>query len=160
MEKNKECMVLVTSCYAYRDVLKNFEYFFHKFWPDCPFPVVLNIDKPLKDYGLDYDQVVVSPHKENLVRMRDVSFTTPYVILMQDDHFLFDQVDNDHILRCIQNAKKYNCGNLRLIQDPKTPEVFSEAEQLLEYKPGKAYRISARGGGMGNCIFEKICLCV
>ncbi len=146
MEKNRECTILVTSCYAYRDVLRNFEIFFRKYWSDCPFPVYLNIDRPVKKYAIDYDEVIISDHKENLLRMRDVTFKTPYVLMMQDDHFLFDQVDNEKILRCIQYARKYHCGNLRLLQDPKTAVVFSKTERLLEYKPGSAYRISARGG--------------
>lgn len=146
VEKNRECTVLVTSCFAYRDVLHNFEYFFNKFWSDCPFPVYLNIDSPMDRYEIKYEKVIISKHKENLLRMRDVKFETPYVLMMQDDHFLFDRVDNEKILRCLACAKKYNCGNLRLLQDPKTKNVFSRSEQLLEYKPGNAYRISARGG--------------
>lgn len=145
MQKNTDCSILVTSCAAYKDVLSNFEFLFKKFWEDCPFAIILNIDEEV-DTDFPYDQIVISPHKENLVRMRDVNISTPYVIMMQDDHFLFDHVDTSKILQCIEYAKKYNCGNLRLLQDPITKDIFSESEKLLEYKPGKAYRISARGG--------------
>ena len=78
--------------------------------------------------------------------MRDVNIETPYVIMMQDDYFIFDKVDNNRIFHCIDLAEKYDCGNFRLIQDPKTDTVFDEDEELLIYNPGKAYRISARGG--------------
>lgn len=145
MQKNNDCSILVTSCAAYKDVLSNFEFLFNKFWKDCPFPTILNIDEKI-DTSFPYDQIVVSPHKENLVRMRDVNISTPYVIMMQDDHFLFDHVNTADILQCIEYAKKYNCGNLRLLQDPIATDTFSESEKLLEYKPGKAYRIGARGG--------------
>lgn len=145
MEKNMKCTVLVTSCDAYKDVLYNFEFLFKKFWSDCPFPVYLNIDKEV-DTTMPYDNIIISDYKQNLVRMRAVEIKTPYVIMMQDDHFLFDKVDNSKILKCIEFAEKYDCGNLRLIQDPPTEDVFSESENLLEYKKGKAYRISARGG--------------
>lgn len=143
--KNSDCTILVTGCMAYQDVLTNFEYFFQKFWRDCPFPIILNIDGKIET-DFPYDQIVVSPHKENLIRMRDVNISSPYVIMMQDDHLLFDHVDTDKILQCIEYAKKYNCGNLRLMQDPIATDIFSDSENLLEYKPGKAYRISARGG--------------
>jgi len=145
MQKNVDCSILVTSCAAYKDVLFNFEFLFKKFWTDCPFSIILNIDEEINT-DFPYDKIVISPHKENLIRMRDVVIDTPYVIVMQDDHFLFSHVVTANILKCIEYAKKYNCGNLRLLQDPITNDVFSLSEELLEYKPGKAYRISARGG--------------
>lgn len=145
MEKNKDCCILVTSCMEYKDVLKNFEFFFQKFWRDCPFRVILNVDGKVET-TFPYDEIVVSPHKENLVRMRDVQIPSPYVIMMQEDHFLFDQVNTERILQCLEYAQKYDCGNLRLMQDPPCTDMFSESEDLLEYKPGKAYRISARAG--------------
>ena len=131
---------------AYSDVLKNFEILFKKYWSDCPFRIYLNIDEPIDDLLIDYDKIVVSNHKQNLIRMRYVNIETPYVIMMQDDYFIFDKIDNEKIIRCIDYAEKYDCGNLRLIQDPKTDTIFNEAEELLIYNPGKAYRISARGG--------------
>jgi len=143
--KNSDCTILVTSHTEYLDVLQNFEFFFKKFWNDCPFPIILNINEEIET-DFPYDQIVVSSHKANFSRMRDVVISTPYVIIMTDDHFLFDYVDTNKILQCIEYAKKYDCGNLRLIQDPITTDVFSDSENLLEYKPGKAYRISARGG--------------
>ena len=145
MIKNSDCVVLVTSCYNYRDVLDKFEFFFKKHWLDCPFEVWLNIDKEIKT-NYKYNRVIISDHPQNLVRMRDIEFTTPYVLMMQDDHWLIEDVSNDEILKCIDIAKKYNCGNLRLLRDPKTEEVFSNDEELYIYRPGKAYRISARGG--------------
>ncbi len=154
-EKNMDCTVLVTSCFAYKDVLENFELLFQKYWKDCPFPVYLNIDRKIGRHRMHYDKVILSPHKENLIRMRDIEWKTPYVLIMQDDHFLIDKVDNQKILNAIAYAKKYNCGNLRLIQDPKTEDVFSASEQLLEYKPGKAYRISARGGVWETAYLKK-----
>lgn len=144
--ENLKCTILVSSCYSYRDVLYNFEYFFMKNWKDCPFKIILNIDEPIENLSLPYDEVVISKHKENLIRMRDVKIDTPYVILLQDDHFIFDKVDTKAILECINYAEEYQCGNLRLIQDPKTDVVFDLQKKLLEYIPGKAYRISARGG--------------
>ena len=144
--ERKDCTVLITSCYAYRDVLYAFEVFFEKHWPDCPFPLVLNVDKEIPDLKLHYDRIVISEHEANLVRMRDIAFDTPYVIMIQDDHFLFDDVDTDAILEAISLAKKYSCGNLRLIQDPRTAVPFENETGLMEYLPGQAYRISARGG--------------
>lgn len=145
MEKNKDCVILVTSCYKYKDVLKNFEIFFTKHWSDCPFEIWLSMDKTV-DTDYKYDKIILSDHPQNMLRMRDIQFTTPYVIMMQDDHWLIEDVDTEKILNCIDFAKKYDCGNLRLLRDPMTQEVFSEEEKLFIYNPGTAYRISARGG--------------
>lgn len=142
---NNKCVVLVTSCCKYKDVLRNFEYFFRKHWKDCPFEIWLSIDKPVNS-DFEYDRVILSDHPQNLVRMRDIDFVTPYVIMMQDDHWLIEDVNTKKILECIENAIKYDCGNLRLLRDPFTNEVFSEEEGLYIYKLGTAYRISARGG--------------
>ena len=143
--RENDCIVLVTSCYKYIDVLHNFEFFFRKHWSDCPFEIWLSIDKPVET-EFHYDKVIISNHPENLVRMRDIDFSTPYVIMMQDDHWLIEDVNTNRIRECIKLAKKYRCGNLRLLRDPFTDEVFSKEEDLYIYKPGKAYRISARGG--------------
>lgn len=145
MDMREKAIVLVTSCYAYKDVLKAFEFFFKKRWSDCPFEVWLNIDKEIST-DFPYDKIIISDSPKNLVRMRAVEFSTPYVILMQDDHWLIDDVSNDNIFRCVEWAEKYDCGNLRLLQDPSAYDDFSTEEKLMEYKPGKAYRISARGG--------------
>lgn len=152
---NSKCIVLVTSCMKYGDVLCNFEILFRRYWPDCPFRVWLNIDEEWKDRTGLYDRIIVSHHPENLVRMREVPFDTPYVIVMQDDHFLIAPVDNGKVLNALSLAEKYHTGNLRLIQDPRTDEIFSEKDNLREYKPGAAYRISARGGLWDTEYFKK-----
>ncbi len=144
----EKAIVLVTGCYAYRDVLRAFEHFFRKRWPDCPFDVWLNIDRPVET-DFQYDKIIVADSPKNLVRMREIEFTTPYVYLMQDDHWLIDTVDTDRMVECIRLAEKYNCGNLRLLQDPPAYDEFLNGggtTDLMEYRPGKAYRISARGG--------------
>ena len=38
---NKDCTVLVTSCDKYRDIDGPFIKLWRKFWPYCPFEVVL-----------------------------------------------------------------------------------------------------------------------
>ena len=40
---NNDCTVLVTSCDAYRDVEAPFLKLFRKYWPDCPFDLMLLI---------------------------------------------------------------------------------------------------------------------
>ncbi|WP_027203356.1 hypothetical protein [Butyrivibrio fibrisolvens] len=144
--KRQDCIVLVTSCKAYEDVLKNFDYLFAKNWPDCPFQVWLNTDAEYDDTLGIYDKIIVSKHPQNLIRMRDIVFEAPYTIVLQDDHFLMCPVDTKKVLASLELAQKYHTGILRLIQDPRTNNWFSENENLMEYVPGTAYRISARGG--------------
>lgn len=151
---NRKCSILITSCYAYRDVLKIFEVLFKKYWKDCPFEIILSIDRKIET-DFPYDRVVISKKNGNLERMRQVDIKTPYVIMLQDDHFLFDYVDNEKIFHYIELAEKYNTGNLRLFQDPKTNTVFNKKEKLMFYKQGTAYRISARGGLWNTLYFEK-----
>ena len=41
MGKSESCTVLVASCDKYADLLGPFSALWRKFWPDCPFEVVL-----------------------------------------------------------------------------------------------------------------------
>ncbi len=39
---NANCTILVTSCDAYRDIERPFLTLFRRYWPDCPFELVVN----------------------------------------------------------------------------------------------------------------------
>lgn len=71
---------------------------------------------------------------------------TPYVFLLQEDFLLYDNVDTELIKKIIKLAVKYDAGNIRLVINPVTEDVYSREDNLLEYKYGMAYRLSMQAG--------------
>ena len=56
---NDNCTVLVASCDKYADLLGPFSTRWRKFWPDCPFEVVLVTEnEPENAKELCFDRVV------------------------------------------------------------------------------------------------------
>lgn len=146
--------ILMTSCQEYSDILYIHDRLFRKNWSDCPFKKILVVDKyDKKVLGESlYDEVIeVGDHAEGacngiriLQGIRHVK--TPYLILLQDDFLLYDDVDTELIQNIVKLAKKYRAGNIRFTVDPATEHRFSLKENLLEYKCGMAYRLSMQAG--------------
>lgn len=143
--------ILMTSCKAYSDVLKIHDVLFQKYWPDCPFPKYLVTDEITGDSKL-YDRVIEAGKEaqgsKNGLRtvMGLKKVETPYVLLLQEDFLLCDMVDTDLILHIVSLMDKYHAGNIRLIQSPAPSGVFSEEDEIMEYRAGMAYRLSMQAG--------------
>lgn len=105
--------VVVPTCYSYRDTVVPFYRLFKKFWPDCK-----------------YDLWFISDHKDNtkepistVILGRDLGWAgnllkglevltgegadeeDNYVLLMQDDFFICDEVDSDGIENALEFIK-------------------------------------------------------
>jgi hypothetical protein len=82
-----------------------------------------------------------------LIRVLD-TIETPYVIMLCDDYFLTSFVDTELILCRLEQAKKYNAVNLRLIPNPNPDNRNSipVADGLREYRKNTAYCIATQAG--------------
>lgn len=134
MGKNLDCTVLVTSCDAYRDVERPFLTLFRRYWPDCPFELVVNGETGAEP-GFDRE-VLCGKGKtwsQMLVEALD-AISTPYVIMLMNDYLLNAPVDTELMLRRLGEAKQADALNYRLCPDPPRAEKNT------------AYAISCKAG--------------
>lgn len=139
-----ECAILVASCDSYADVLAHFQTLFAKFWPDCPFEVVLVTESPAADLRVFSRQVACGngkPWSDMLVQALD-AISAPRVVLMMDDYFLSGKVDTSHFLARLADTQRLDAASLRLIPNPRTFKPFDA--EFGEYPPNSAYCVSCQ----------------
>lgn len=144
MARNSDCTILVASCDAYADVLAHFETFFAKFWPDCPFDVVLVTETARERLGIFTRQVACGKGmawSPMLATALD-AISTPYVVLMMDDYFLSAKVDTANFLRRLGDARRLDAAFLRLLPSP--ARYWSYDDEFGIYKPNTAYCVSCQ----------------
>lgn len=143
-----DCTVLVCSCDKYSDLHGPFIALFRKFWPDCPFEVVL-VTETIAGYG--FDRNILAGSGGNWASRLSFALggiRTPYILMLCDDYLLSGDVDTSLILRRLTEAKELGAANLRMIPNPKpTPANSSPATHgLLEYRKCSAYSIATQAG--------------
>lgn len=147
---NKDCTVLVCSCDKYADLLEPFSILWKKYWPDCPFETFL-VTESESENSLCFNRVFACGKGYSwcgrLVKALDV-IETPYIIMLCDDYFLTSLVDTEQMLCRLEQAKKYNAVNLRLIPNPNPDNRNSipVADGLREYRKNTAYCIATQAG--------------
>ena len=145
---DKDCTVLVASCDKYADMLGPFSALWRKFWPDCPFEVVLVTEtEPANAKTLCFDRVVVCGKDGNwcsrLVKALD-EIATPYVLMLCDDYYLEAPVDTARILMRLGQARELCAANLRLIPNPRPSQPY--CADLMEYRKQTAYCVATQAG--------------
>ena len=135
---NKQCAIVISSFDGYADTWTPFFQLFFRYWPDCPFPVYL-----ISNY-LTYCDPRVTPI--NIIPDRDWStnlkialqkINTDYIIYLQEDYFLKEQVDTPKILKALEVAQKEQALHLRLIPDSpkKNFKNYQDFKEILKDKP-------------------------
>ena len=152
--RNKDCTVLVTSCDAYQDVERPFIAPFRKYWPDCPFELVLvteTADCPDSEANRDaprFDRIHATGKGKNWCQMLAEALTqieTPYVLLLMNDYLLTSPVDTLGFQRRLAQAKMFDAANLRLNPNPKG-RISWRGSDLLEYPKNTAYCVTCQTG--------------
>lgn len=154
---NKDCTVLVTSCDKYRDIDGPFIKLWRKFWPDCPFEVVLLTESeyPLEgEFGGSFDRVIsVGKGKtwSECVVEALAHISTDYVILQMNDYFPDKKVDSPLVLSLLEAAKRSDALLLRMIPRPPVDgDVFLSDEakgvKMRLFPKNKAYAASCQPG--------------
>lgn len=143
---NSDCTVLVTSCDKYADLLGPFAVLWKKYWPDCPFEAVLVTEtKPAE--SLCFDRIIACGAGGNWCSRLVAALSqieTKYVIMLCDDYYLDRSVDTALILKRLEQAKRFDAVDLRMIPNPVTKIPY--AEGLREYKKNTAYCIATQAG--------------
>ena len=148
--EHADCTVLVASCDRYADVIGPFGRLFARFWPDCPFEVVLVTETDIGPVA-GVSRVVAcgagGTWAGRLVRALD-TVTTPYVLMLCDDYYLEAPVDTARLLARLDQARRLNAANLRLVPNPRRfrPRPAADGLPLGEYPKNTAYCISTLAG--------------
>ena len=146
MNKNPDCTVVVASCDKYADLIGPFATLWRKFWPDCPFETVL-VTETAPAEAEAFDRVVACGDGTNWCSrlvMALGQIATPSVILLCDDYYLNAPVDTSLVLKRLEQAKRFDAVNLRMIPNPVTKIPFREG--LREYAKNTAYCIATQAG--------------
>ena len=157
---SKLCTVVCCSCDKYADLQPVFLELFRKYWPDCPFSLVLVTETDLiarlatpadpknPTDPNSFSQVFALGAGKNwasrLVEALD-KIETPYVLMLCDDYFLERKVDTAKMISRLEEMRRRNAANLRLIPNPVGGKAV-EGSDLLEYERNTAYCIATQAG--------------
>ena len=157
----------MTSCDAYRDVEAPFMKLFRKYWPDCPFELVLLTETPVSEDSCSsvkngeaesfplqrkelrgpnfFDRTIFAGKGKSwsqmLVEALD-QIETPYVIMLMNDYYLESPVDTALILRRLAEAKEKDALNYRLCPNP--PRAVKNTAYAVSCKAGIWNRLFLR----------------
>lgn len=142
---DESCVVIVGSCDKYADLQGSFIALFRKFWPDCPFPVVLVTETASEVSG--FDRVIACGNGTNWASRLVTALqtvTVPHVLMLCDDYFLEAPVDTERVLKRLDDLKRLDAVNLRLVPNPRHGLPCEDG--LMEYPKNTAYCVSTLAG--------------
>lgn len=147
---NDDCTVLVASCDAYRDIEIPFAALFGKYWPDCPFRVLLLTETGRPENGgyETFDGIIATGTGKCWCEMLVEALSrmsTPYVLLLMNDYFLSAPVDTSRLLMRLDQAKAFDAANLRLNPNPPGRKPWRDTD-LLEFPKNVAYCVTCQTG--------------
>ena len=148
-EKTSDCTVVVAGCDKYADLVAPFSTLWQKFWPDCPYRVVLVTETAPTETDLCFDEVFAmgGGHSWGWRLSRALErIATPRVILLCDDYFLCSLVDTSRIVARVKQSLDLDVLNLRLIPNPSTAVPRPDDPTLGVYRKNTAYCIATQAG--------------
>lgn len=143
-DSREVCTLLVSSCDGYSDLWRPYFNLIASYWPDCPFSKALITEAlcpPLPGVsclglgrGRDWSSLLL----DALSRIE-----TPYVLFTLEDFFLRSAVDNNRMVRLLQDCLNDNLAMLRLVPRP-GPDGLVAGKEYGEVPAGAPYRVSTQ----------------
>lgn len=143
--------ILVNTSDNFEDCWEPFFKLFKKYWPDCPYPIVLNTEH--KDYhypGLNIRAAKVAEGQSTRLSWSAClakcleHIETPYIFYLQEDYFLERPVDEKHFEALMQFMRAGQADVIRVMEcggaGPWKPSQLSPL--LWEVDQKAKYRIS------------------
>lgn len=97
----EEVCIVVLSCDKYDDCWDIFKKLFEKYWPDCPYNIYLATETKKYD-GIETISIN-EPIWTTRIRKTLETLKTKYVIILLDDFFIRNPVNQEKIEYCINN---------------------------------------------------------
>lgn len=142
---HNNCTILVLSCDKYSDLWEPFFGQFWKYWPDCPYSVVLG-SNTLGYKHKKIKTILSGPDRDWSSSLRAIleKISTPYVFLWLDDIFPAEKVRtrdfSDALDFMVQNKGKH----IHMFPSPKPDRVAPDSRYGV-YEKGAPYRATALG---------------
>lgn len=138
------CAVMVMSCDAYRDLWTPFFTLFHRFWPDCPFPVYLG-----SNHAVFEDSSVTTLRAgdatwSEVLRSALERIDAEYVLLLLEDFFLDRPVANEVVLHNLRALHSLRGVVLRVFPHPGPDSAVPGYPEIGLLHPVAPYRASAQ----------------
>ena len=149
--------IVVNSTDSFEDCWHPFFTLFNVYWPQCPYPIVLNTEtKPYSHPALDVSvsQVGIDWSGEGRISWGDCvirclqSINTEYILYMQEDYFLNSAVDGVVLEEFLDVMRNHNVAHIRLMELDRSGVVHQEMFHplLWQIKKNANYRISLQAG--------------
>lgn len=159
---DNDLTIFVNTSDNFDDCWDPFFKLFKLYWPDCPYPIVLNTE--LKDYsyeGLNIQctKVSLGEHKklgwsECLIRALD-GIDSTYILYLQEDYFLEAPVRADVLKSILAEMKLLSIGAVRLLgADGVGPFHQINSPLIVEVDKGAKWRLSLQAA-----LWKKSVLC-
>jgi hypothetical protein len=150
--------VLINSTDSFEDCWVPFFTLLKFYWPQCPFPLVLNTEtKTLQfaDFDIHASQTQRPgeegkriPWSDCLIRCLE-KIPTEYVLYLQDDYFINQPVNQEFIFEAVQVMSTHNIGHVRLYEMDRGGVIQQASKYhplLWEVKPTAGYRVNLQAG--------------
>lgn len=154
MNYNKDMAIVIITCDAYMDVMKEYMRYFHMNWEDCPFELIVVTE----DVAIDDERITcITAGKGTTWTQRAIigieKVDCPYIFMTMDDGFISKRVDTDKVLGILEfikeNGIKYYRNPKRVYKCKKNP-VFEERPNVYKIRKDEVYGID-----FGHNIWEK-----
>lgn len=143
MTAKNNCTVLVSSFDGFADCWDYFDYSVGKYWPDCPWPIVMLTGTKQKEYR----HITLCPlgkdrgWADNMIAALQ-KVETEYVLYLQEDYWLSRPVDTSRLVEWLDVMRQRNWQYLRLNPCPPPDRILPELPEVGECSCDNKYRVS------------------
>ena len=137
--------LLVMSCDQYSDLWAPMSGFLRKFWPDCPYAILLSTESASPASDTAFHQVIHSGSAAWSGRLLDTlnAITTPYTMLLLDDLWPSRTISTAAIERILDGMARDAIGDVHLRNEGTDQRDYDKDPAYRIYAADAPYRISA-----------------
>lgn len=146
--KPYDLTIVVNTCNAYQDVLGIFFHALKDYWPDCPYPVVINTESRAYTHPARVHHYVTPDGEDDWgARLRSTlsSIDSEYVLTVYDDFILNSHVSNHRIEQALGLLKSQANNVVAYLVKMETPlsrtntdDAFIAIKDRVEYRLNSA----------------------
>jgi hypothetical protein len=159
--QRKDLTVVINTCDAYEDVLSIFFHAFNKYWPDCPYPVVINTESKQYLHKATVNNYISNNGFDDWGKRFGKTLDwieTEFVLVVYDDFILDDYIDGNRLIEIVEALKENKKASVAYLIDTKL-ELESKSDfDLSVVKRNVDFRLnSAPGIWRKNVLLQFIC---